>query len=324
MTDKAPDMECQTAITDPATEGAQTPTVVAAELIEIDEQHEGTPQSSVTTQPDKKEPSLSVEQSDDKPFPFMKLPLELRAEVYKQHLIMAGTIASIGRVYPHPHLRIHLRNYCGIHEPPHHEDQNIDLSVRRLWAVSKTIYYEAIPVFFRYNDFDFETLDLVLQFLSQIGPTSRRNISSMSFNYTGKAPAKAIRLLKECVGLRSLAIRISHDITSVIPFRAFSYTYDLMRVWGMKDLLKIRGIETLEIKQEPPQYPSTAYDAIHAKIPVFEAALQVLKQPHNPAHLTRQEKKDYPLKATRTVFGMANVKTRTEKKLIAAQAAVSD
>ena len=79
----------------------------------------------------------------------------------------------------------------------------------------------------------------------------------------------------------------------------------------MKDLLKVRGIVKLEI---------TATDSLirhfpELRIPSFEAALQVLRQPRKPAQLTRQEKKDYPpQKATRATFGKTNFTTRMDKK----------
>jgi len=266
--------------------------------------------STVTPRLDEQEPTISTEPLHGMLFPLMKLPLELRSKVYKAHLIVPGSIALI-------HWKVAVLRVDGnVHNPSHQTEEPIDLSVCKLWAVSKTVYHESVPIFFRYNSFRYDNLTRLASFLTCIGPTARRNLTTVSMHYSGKAPAKAMKILKECIGLRHLTIEITRGSLAFMPQSSQDPEIDVMRMYGLTDLLKVRGIEKLVVTASPNLL--RYYADVYETVPLLEDALQVLKQPHRPDQLRRQEKKDYPKTAARTVFGKANVKTRAEQKLTVA------
>ena len=248
-----------------------------------------------------------MEPAIEEPFPFMKLPLEMRRRVYDMHLVMAEHITiGHGCYYGTPQ----VCQCPDLDQPSTVKCVPFNSSITNLWSVSKAIYYESIPVFFRFNRFNFVHLDRLHAFLSGIGPTSRRYITSIRFIYDGRAPARAIKVLKECVGLRRLTILIT--FTTIYLIQGI---YKLTRLHGCTDLLKVRGIEELEIivREDASTHPLFNDKMVRE----FREALQIVKKPYPPAHFTRQEKKYYPQSSGRTVFGKANVKTRAEKKLLA-------
>lgn len=261
--------------------------------------------------------SPDEETSAVKPFTLMKLPLEVRLMVYKEYLTLPGVIETKGYTYWRGKRRIRVHRDCE-HQPPHSAYEPLDPSVFGLFAASKTIYNESLSIFFNQNSFLFDNLNLLLNFLSSLTVDSRRGIGSISFRYSGAAPAKTMKLLKECVGLRRLSIELIQDTLSHVPFSK-SFEYQLLKLHGLGDLLKIRGIEELEITVAGPSFQDSA--ELRDAIPAFRETLQVLKQPHPTAQLKRQEKKDYPQTLGRTVFGKANVITRMEKKIMGTQTA---
>ncbi|KAL9011494.1 MAG: hypothetical protein Q9180_009188 [Flavoplaca navasiana] len=87
---------------------------------------------------------------------------------------------------------------------------------------------------------------------------------------------------------------------------------------GLGDLLKVRGIQELDIIV-PSALPHSRYYSFNDEMSPesFIKDLQVLKLPRSAASLRRQDEKDFPPeKARRTVFGKANVMTRSEKAMI--------
>lgn len=106
-----------------------------------------------------------------------------------------------------------------------------------------------------------------------------------------------------------MAIRLNDRTFSNLSL-SWVVDFDLMKLYGLRDLLRVRGIERLEITAN-----DTVRQYFHINIPTLEAALQVLKQPRKPAQLKRQDNKDYPPpKATRATFGKTNFTTRMDKK----------
>ncbi|KAL8848811.1 MAG: hypothetical protein Q9221_006189 [Calogaya cf. arnoldii] len=236
------------------------------------------------------------------PFPFMKLPLELRYMVYKELLVMPCpiTIYSPARHYHQTgHLAFVTRN-------DRHEEY-CPLATCQILQVSKAVHAEAMPVYFGSNTFDLWDLDALSYFLSKLNPDSRRCITSVILSdYYGRHPARSMKILRGCVSLRQLTLMFASG--------AFNYgNIPWHSVHGLKDLLQIRGIQCLKTNK-----PNTDWLWVGAstKWPELVKKLQVLKQPYSEAAIRRQDKKDYPPeKAKRTVFGRANVLTRAETRL---------
>ena len=186
-----------------------------------------------------------------------------------------------------------------------------------LFAVSQIVHEEAVPLYFRTKPFCFSSLITLVEFLESAGPVCFQNLTSITFTYQGWYAAKAFKRLGECLALESVSIIVNvctpeHDV-------GFGKRL-LVKSAGMKDLLKIRGIKNLEIElREYFGFRRTTGNpyVIAPDEEQFVEALQVLKQPQDPAKIKRLLAKFTPKeKAQRSVFGKANVITRAERKLI--------
>ncbi|KAL9010984.1 MAG: hypothetical protein Q9173_004132 [Seirophora scorigena] len=242
---------------------------------------------------------LGLESLPVSPFPFMKLPSEIRVMIYKEALVAPSEVA----VHYRPWWILHttIEDHAG------DEEFHSPALICRIFRVSKTIYAEAMPVYFGCNTFAFVSLD-ILSVLNKLKPDFRRSIRSLSINFWGLTPAKSVKLLQGCISLRKLLLRVGYR-----TIRCWKNEFlPLLKAHGVNDLLKLRGIEELKVE-------NASHYAMEEFIKGWEpfvGALQVLKQPRNAVTLRRQDKKDYPPeKAKRTVFGKTNVTTRSERVL---------
>ena len=100
-----------------------------------------------------------------------------------------------------------------------------------LLLVSKAIYLEAYPVFYKINTIYFRNIDIMLEFLTNIGPARRHCIANIGFNWeeTKLTTAKAaFRLLQSCGNLKTLRLTIP---------RSTPIGYD--------DLCELRGLQNV-------------------------------------------------------------------------------
>lgn len=122
-------------------------------------------------------------------------------------------------------------------------------------------------------------------FLSSLYPLYRRKIGSISVNFFGRTPAKATKLLIQCIGLRHLSISFE--------YRTWVFAYgrtQMVKLPGVKDLLQVRGLKTLKLELDDDL---ELHDRqLWNTFPELEAALQDLKLAHDPAFLVELEKKD--------------------------------
>lgn len=229
-----------------------------------------------------------TQHKDDQPFPFMALPPEIRMMVYKEILIMDGQIflndcgsrpkASVKSYEPHGIKGSSYRKYDDINPPV---DQP---SLLEFFTVSRAIYQESCHIYFRHNTFYFDSTKVLAEFLSCIGPDYRRSLHTIKLRFTRKTPAKAMKLLAQCVNLRHLTIFIDGETTQ------WGSTH-LMKIPGKNDLLKIRGINNIELKESHWMNYACKDQDLRGR-DAFWQALQVLKLPRTAAHLKRQVKKD--------------------------------
>lgn len=241
----------------------------------------------------------------EKPFPFMKLPPELRLMIYKEVLIAPSDIG------------IHYDNWADmllttVEYDDHGSVYYSPAAACSLFRVSKECYKEAMPVYFGCNNFLFSSLD-ALTVLNKIKIEYRRSFKSFTINFWGLSPAKSARLLRGCTALRQLSLRMSYRTVRY----SGSQFLPLLNWDGVNDLLKVRGITDLKVR--PLDYACTGQylDKFLKGWQPFVKTLQVLKQPYSAAALRRQDMKDYPPKrAKRTVFGKTNVMTRSERKFV--------
>ncbi|KAI4140645.1 MAG: hypothetical protein L6R39_005708 [Caloplaca ligustica] len=236
------------------------------------------------------------------PFSFMKLPAEIRVMIFKQLLVVPSDII-VG--YSHQRKSFYAVDIMNEHG---YDKYHSPAATCQLFRVSKAFYQEAMPVYFGCNTFDFPVLDH-LAVLDTLKPDYRRSIRSISFNFSGIAPAKSVKLLYGCTSLRRLSLRVGYGTTRYRQGKRLP----LLKACGANDLLKVRGIEELEIRR--CRYYLGTFNEEQDEWESFVGALQVLRQPRDAASLRRQDAKDFPPeKAKRTVFGKSNVMTRSERR----------
>lgn len=236
------------------------------------------------------------------PFPFMKLPPELRMMVYKFHFFQKPDHLEGSRCWD-PKL-------CGVGKPCCSAQVNDGVPIQRLWMASKTIYYEAMPLFFSTRIFNFENIERLGQFLVTIGSYHRQHITAVAFTYEKAASTdvfevhEAFRLLGECPNLAKLFIHMhSHHI------------WKKHAMPGSKTLLKIRGIKKLGISFFDAYWMTYLYglDLNSAKKKVTDK-LEVLKNPHTPADMKRREAKGITKRAEpRMTFTGSKPESRADR-----------
>lgn len=283
------------------------------------EHSEGTTESTVPMDNELMERIVKI---PDQPFRIMDLPLEVRTMVFKEFLVMPGPILSRREAYFEgkyqtippfaklPWFKFEQRGWWGSGSCEEINESSIirQSDLLNIFSASKTIYRETVPLYFGCNTFEFRQLDDFEKFVTKIGAEYRWQLARVSIHrYRGRAPARAVKHLVTCVGLRELTLNM--DGYSIATFSNVPpYNFNL---YGMKDLLRIRGLTNLQVISQ---------EADHEKaIGAFKKQLEVVKQPHHPKNLKRQENKDFPAKAKRRVLGSANVVTRGEKRMLEEQ-----
>ncbi|KAL8669760.1 MAG: hypothetical protein Q9168_005665 [Polycauliona sp. 1 TL-2023] len=269
-------------------------------------------ESNIPHPEEHQEPSNTEEiiRHDDRPsreaayFPFMKLSGELRNKVYEELLVVPNAISLTAWEGPFTPNRLHLSNNS--------------LQAQRpscaILQVSKLIHSEAFPILYGCNTFHCNSVEALNLLLSK-KTEYRRSIRSLSFETSGFAPARSIKLLHGCTSLQTLKIHLSLDL--VFDDYGLRSPHAIRRLPGLSDLLKLRGIREVEVV-EPANLHPIYFAALRRRVDpdALTQQLQVLKRPKSAAMVRRQDDKDYPPeKAKRTVFGKANVKTRSERAL---------
>ncbi|KAL9025396.1 MAG: hypothetical protein Q9196_005770 [Gyalolechia fulgens] len=226
-------------------------------------------------------------------FPFLRLPPELRMMVYQHHFHQKPDHRG-GMYCLSP-------KTCGVGQSVCRVAQVNDLvPLQKLWLSCKTVYYEAMPIFFSTRKFEFDNIEHLGQFLATIGPYHRQHLTSIAFDYekSGSTEAfdvhEAFRLLGECPNLKRLSIHLpSHYIGRKKASLA-----------GLSTLLRIRGIENLDLTFFDPYWISYLYgpDLDNAK-KIVAKKIETLKNPYNPAEIKRREAKGITKGAEpRTIF----------------------
>ncbi|KAI4186559.1 MAG: hypothetical protein L6R41_003407 [Letrouitia leprolyta] len=232
------------------------------------------------------QPSAETVVTEDSPrtpstFPFLKLPPELRMMVYKFHYFQKPSHDNF----------CYQPSICGRGQPPCSSGYvNNRIPLQKLWVASKLVYHEAMPLFFQTRNFKLGNIEPLGAFLVTIGPYHRQYITSISFRYekdrdTGAFEVQqAFRLLGECPNLTQLTLSFNGNILErhnpALP--------------GMLHLLKIRGVEKLEIDFhfiDNGRYSNigTVSTDFDEQKELFTSKFAILKEPYKAAEIKRRE-----------------------------------
>ena len=242
------------------------------------------------------------------PFPFMKLPLELRTMIYRIHFAQPAEPHHLKSVDLMPSL-------CLFDDPPLRPCPfrmvNGGVPVRVLWTLSKDIYHEAMPLYFKNTEFTFNSLESLAQFLDKIGPYHRQHVSSVNLNITAfdfsmardnclsddqtYAGLQAVKLLRSCPALRRMKFSLPPTVSHMAE------TSELFRA-----VLKIRGLDFVDVYRSRSWPGPGAADLIQVQ-EHNEQALQVLKRPYRAAAIKKREERGIShVVVPRTFFGSIN------------------
>ncbi|MCJ1392476.1 hypothetical protein MMC18_005343 [Xylographa bjoerkii] len=142
-------------------------------------------------------------------FPFMKLPSEVRNQIYRYVLTASWSCEMI-----------HVSTCC----------KYVSASSLALLEVSRQIYQEAFHLFYQENTLVFENTDDLARCLHTIGYARRQEIRKIEFFWVGQEPKAAFRLLRTCQKLKEVTIE--------------NYTDGLERS-GLAALREVRGLEVV-------------------------------------------------------------------------------
>lgn len=148
-------------------------------------------------------------------------------------------------------------------------------NVMGLKFTSKAIYGEAMPLYYSQNTFRFGDSHGLKKFSDKLGPDPRRHVTKLSVVWFGGALARAAQSLGTFTGLRKLKL----DMLSLYSFRKSKDQNLQIKIYGLKDLLRIRGLDVLEVScQSFFQDLDRPINCTKAQLDAFEQRLQVLKQ----------------------------------------------
>ncbi|MCJ1366294.1 hypothetical protein MMC16_005422 [Acarospora aff. strigata] len=184
--------------------------------------------------------TASRPQEVSSPFPFQKLPPELRNEIYHLHLVQA---MKPTRLFKRDDQQRRIiaeaeQEYDSPSDVPC-PYQNTALSIL---GVSRQLHDEALGVFYYHNALQLDNIRDLLAFLKCIGPKRRSYIRDLRFSFYGKGSQTAFAILQNCERLTRLNIGLS----CYTMFGAPEGSRSFLKAPGVKSLLKIRGLQSVE------------------------------------------------------------------------------
>ncbi|KZF19253.1 hypothetical protein L228DRAFT_271498 [Xylona heveae TC161] len=191
------------------------------------------------------------------PFPFLKLPAELRNEIYHYHLLASEKIkptlpddtsfvrTHLARCPLNSHM-VRGRIKCTDCFSGNEEIIRIPPSSLSLLLVNKQIYNEALSIFYHENHFVFANTGELGNFLKAIGPKRRKFISKLTFGF-GWGAHQAFKLLAESLFLKELHINMDLNQRHLGVHHKYFVPSMMRLATGMPALSKLRGLEIVEL-----------------------------------------------------------------------------
>ena len=179
------------------------------------------------------------------PFPFMKLPGEIRNRIYKMAVVEAKTIDTTG-LFSEQKCNWNGHRYIGA--PSNGLETALTLKL-----TSRAVGNEAAAMFFRENTFycclaSFGGGD----FLRMINPLERQILRSLEICMDFSTGKRHFSLLRKCTGLRQLSLEFGncsvlsvHDNVSLLASHS-----KIRRMAGMNQLMCLRGLKEVEVHNQ--------------------------------------------------------------------------
>lgn len=180
-----------------------------------------------------------------------KLPAELRHQIYSYHLVQPEPISMMPRRTP-SFWTAHKAK-CSNSHYKHVRTGTLDCTERTtgetivisrpscliLLAASRTIYHEAVAIFYAQNKMIFDSVERLQQFITMC-PGRYQFMGAISFEYSSNSwSSEVFDALVNCQRLRVLHIHFHH--------KWISYGEPLVRDEGIFSLRELRGIMRLEL-----------------------------------------------------------------------------
>ena len=192
---------------------------------------------------------------------------------------------------------------------------NIPKDYVQFFRVSKLACQEAASMFYGDNEFKFYSLGCFEHFARNLG-SMKPFVRKLDLSWSGKIvkPPDSAKLMCQLTNLVDLKLDIQHFYT----FKKEWDTSHPLKIYGLTDLLNLRGIRKLEIT-----YPDGRNVVDNGKlregdplqIGIFLSNMEVVKLPKGVGFKkSRYQKPPYRSLAKRLASGVAEVLTKEERK----------
>ena len=191
------------------------------------------------------------------PFPFMKLPAEIRNRIYKMAVVEAKIIDTT-RLLSEQKCNWNGHRYIGAASSALETALTLKLT-------SRAVGNEAAAIFFRENTFCCCLATLSRgDFLRMINPLERQILRSLEIDMEFSTAKRHFSLLRKCTGLRQLSLKFgprnvfnAHDYVSL-----FASHSKIRRMAGMNQLMGLRGLEEVKVYNRDYCYHYTCSPAV--------------------------------------------------------------
>ena len=192
---------------------------------------------------------ILAQPSEDKIFPFEKLPVEIQLMVLEALLTFQEPLEVYYMAIGSFHIRDPILSPADQYskDPYHAYLRN---PVQTLLAVSPKMFDEAPAMFFGSNCFNFYNVNVLGAFVLAIPPDHRALVKNIHFHWRGQGAEKAFNLLLGCTGLERMSILLDEhtldgiwSLPDIIQGRRVLY-----HPQGLPELLKLRPMKEVKIQ----------------------------------------------------------------------------